>query len=169
MFKAGDAIIHPVRGAGVVVRIEERQWRGSNDLYYRIKLMGQPSISVMIPISAAETIGLRRAIPQSKLKQVWGVLHAAPGALPTDHKARYKLLEDKLHAGDIFQIAEAVRDMAWQQQREGNLTTMGKRIYEEGMVLLAGEIAVTRGIDLTDAEAQVRAKLGESLLSATAA
>jgi RNA polymerase-interacting CarD/CdnL/TRCF family regulator len=36
MFKSGDAIIHPVRGAGVVVRIEERQWRGSDNLYYKV-------------------------------------------------------------------------------------------------------------------------------------
>lgn len=168
IFKAGDAIIHPIRGAGVVVRIEERQWRGSNDLYYRIKLLGQPGTRLIIPISAVETLGLRRAIPHSKLKQVWRVLRADPGTLPADHKERYELLDNKLHTGDVFQVAEAVRDMAWRQQREGHLTTMGKQRYEEGMKMLAGELAAVQGVDLDDAETQIRAELMESL-SPTAA
>ena len=167
MFKAGDAIIHPVRGAGIVVRVEERQWRGSNDLYYRIRLLGQPDIGLMIPVGVAKKIGLRRAIPQSRLEQVWRVLRADPNTLPTDHKKRYRVVKEKLHAGDVFQVAEVVRDMAWRQRREGSLTTMGKRIYEEGIRILAGEIAAVQGVDLDDAEAQVRARLEESLSPTT--
>ena len=167
MFKAGDAIVHPVRGAGVVERIEKQQWHGSTGKYYRIKLLGQPGTSLMVPVSAAETIGLRRAIPRSKLKQVWGVLRTDAKVLPADHKARYELLNGKLHAGDVFQVAEAVRDMAWRQKREGRMTTQGKRIYEEAMRILSGEIAAAQGIDMADAEAQVRARLGEILSSAT--
>jgi CarD family transcriptional regulator len=163
MFKEGDAVVHPVRGAGVVKTVEERQWRGSDALYYRIGLLSQPGSNLMVPVEAAKEIGLRRAISRTRLKQVWRVLSTDPEKLPTEHKERYQLLEDKLHAGDVLQIAEAVRDMAWRQQREGRLTTRGKRMYEEGMTLLAGEIAAVKGIDLTDAEAQVRSTLKESL------
>ena len=168
MFKAGDAIIHPVRGAGIVVRVEERQWRGSNDLYYRIELLGQPGTRLMIPVSAAKTLGLRRVIPQSKLSRVWRVLRADPRTLPADYKKRYKLLDDKLHTGDVLQVAEVVRDMAWRQQRKGRLTMTGKRRYEEGMRILAGEIAAVRSVDLDDAKAQVRARLTESMSLTTA-
>jgi RNA polymerase-interacting CarD/CdnL/TRCF family regulator len=167
MFKAGDAIIHPIRGAGVVVRIEERQWRGSDNLYYKVKLLSQPATKLMIPVNAAETLGLRPAIPRSKLGQVWRVLHSTSGTLPADHKERYQFLEGKLHAGDVLQVAEAVRDIAWRQQQGPNLTTQDKRIYEEGITLLTGEIAATQDIPLMDAEAEVRAKLREGLASAT--
>ena len=168
MFKAGDAIIHPVRGAGVVICVEKRQWRGNSDLYYRINLLGQPGTKLMIPVSAAETLGLRRVIPRSKLSKVWHVLRATPKTLPDNHKKRYELLDDKLHTGDVFQVAEAVRDMTWRQQREGSLTTIGKQRYEEGIKILTGEIAAVQGVDLDDAEAQVRAKLMESLSPTTA-
>lgn len=167
MFKTGDAIIHPIRGAGVVVCIEERPWRGNSDMYYRIKLLGQPGTNLMVPVEVAETIGLRHAIPRSELDQVWGVLHAVSGTLPADHKERYQLLEGKLHSGDVLQVTEAVRDIAWRQQQGSNLTTQDKRIYEEGIMLLTGEIAATRDISLADAEAQVRARLRESLSPAT--
>ena len=167
MFKAGDAIVHPLRGAGVVERVEERQWRGSNDLYYRITLLGQPGTKLMVPTTAAEELGLRHAIPQSKLSKVWRVLRAAPDTLPSDHKQRYKLLEEKLHTGNVFQVAEVVRDMTWRQQRKGRLTTVGTRRYKEGINMLAGEIAAVQGIELNNAEAQIHARLEESLASAT--
>jgi len=163
MFEIGDTIVHPIRGAGVVISIEKRQWQGSSNLYYKIRLLAQPGTSLMIPIRTAEAMGLRRAIPRSRLDQVWRVLRADPETLPADHKERYQLLESKLHTGNILRVAEAVRDMAWRKQREGNLTTRGKRMYEEGMMLLTGEIAAAQGVDLADAEAQVRQKLKESL------
>ncbi len=162
-FKVGDAIIHPIRGAGIVERVEERQWRGKNDLYYRIKLMNHQSTNLMVPINVAEDIGLRRAIPASKLNQVWHVLGDDPIRLPNDHKARYKLLKEKLHTGDVFQVAEVVRDMAWRQQREGRLNTVGKRIYERSIKLLAGEIAATQGTDMVNAEARVRDRVKKYL------
>jgi CarD family transcriptional regulator len=163
MFKAGDAIVHPIRGAGVVERVVERPWRGNNDLYYRIKLLSQPHVKLMIPTGAAKALGLRRAIPRSKLKKVWRVLGADPGTLPDKHKQRYALVEDKLHAGDVFGVAEVVRDMTWRRQRRGSLTTTGKRLYKEGMDILAGEIAAVEGLEMDDAEAQVRERLSESL------
>jgi len=162
-FKAGDAVVHPIRGAGVVEKVEEREWRGSNTQYYRIDLLSQPGSSLMVPIETAKAIGLRAAIPQSRLKRVWRVLRGDPGQLPPEHKERYELLEGKLHAGEVLQVAEAVRDMAWRRQNEGRLTTRGKRIYEEAITLLAGEVAAAQGIDLADAEAQVKEKLKESL------
>ena len=162
-FKSGDAIVHPLRGAGIVVRVEERQWHGSKDMYYRIELLGQPGSSLMIPIEAAKKIGVRRAISRSKLNHVWRVLRANPQTLPDKHKERYQLLEDKLHAGDIFEVAEVVRDMAWRQQREGRLTTLGKRMYEEGLMLLAGEVAAAQGVDLADAEAEVKERLKKTM------
>ncbi|HDQ71216.1 MAG TPA: hypothetical protein ENN19_03850 [Chloroflexi bacterium] len=169
MFKSGEAIVHPVRGAGVVEGIVERTWRGDHSLYYRIKLLNQPTSSLMIPIKAADSIGLRRAISSADLKSVWDILYSHPHSLPSNHKKRYQILEDKLYAGDIWQVAEAVRDMTWRQQQEGSLTTRGKRMYKEGIKLLAGEIAASQGIELTSAEMEIRDRLAESTTPASVA
>jgi CarD family transcriptional regulator len=162
-FKTGDAVVHPLRGAGIVISVEERQWHGHKHLYYRIRLLDQPGTRLMIPTSAAKERGLRHAISQSNMNEMWCVLGAAPNILPNDHKERYQLLEDKLHTGDAFQVAEVVRDMAWRLQRKGRLTTVGKRRYKEGIRFLAGEIAAVEGIEIVNAEAQVLARLAEYL------
>jgi CarD family transcriptional regulator len=165
-FATGDAVVHPVYGAGIVERIVEREWRGSIELYYRIKLLGQSGTMLMIPTSVAQKLGIRRVIRQSEMKQLWHVLLAAPGNLPDEHKERHQLLQDKLGTGDVFQVAEVVRDMAWQQSK-AHLTSNGKQVYEEGIRLLVGELAAVQGIDFADSETQVRARLREHLSSAT--
>lgn len=167
-FETGDAVVHPVHGAGVVGSIEERQWRGNNEVYYNIKLLYPPASKLMVPASTAGETGLRRAASKSELKKIWRVLRADPKALPADHKERYAALKDKLHTGNVIQVAEVIRDMVWRQRQEGRLTTVGKQMYDNGVMLLSGEIAVVRGVSLADAEADVRAVLRESLPSSEA-
>lgn len=169
MFKIGDAIVHPVRGAGVVMQVEERPWRGDSVKYYKIDLLAQPGTSLMIPVEVAESVGLRGVISLSELKKVWRVLCASPNTLPAEHSKRYQVIQERLHVGGIFQVVEAVRDMAWRRRREGKLTTRGKQMYEEGLKLLAGEVAAIRGVTLADAETEVRERLEQVLSSAATA
>jgi CarD family transcriptional regulator len=164
-FASGDAIIHPMYGAGVVERIVERAIQGSTELYYRIRLLGQTGTVLMVPTAAAERLGLRGAITRSDLGQLWCVLCAAPGALPDDSKELRLLVQVKLSSGDIFQVAEVVRDIAWRQVKMHSSTST--RQYEEGIKLLVGEIAATEGIEFDDAEAQLRARLREHMTTAS--
>ena len=160
-FKMGDTIVHPVRGAGTVVRLMKRLRHGNNEMYYKVELLAKPEISLMVPTSSVEMLGLRHTISQSQIKNVWRVLHTDPKKLPDEHKERYKMLAGKLHTGNIFQVAEAMRDMDWRQQCQGNLTMKEKQLYDEGMNMLAGEIAVVRGVDLIVAQTQIMEKLSE--------
>jgi CarD family transcriptional regulator len=162
-FQVGDAVVHPIHGAGVVTDIEELKRREGSTKYYKIKLLGPVHTSLRIPVQVAKERGLRHAIRQSRLGQVWRVLCAAPKKLPANYKERYQVVESSLRTGKILRIAEAVRDMAWRRKREGKLNTRGKRMYERGVKLLAGEIAAAQGTGLADAEVQVRTRLWESL------
>jgi len=160
VWKVGDTVIHPAYGAGVVIDIKELEFLGNKSKpYYSIELLSQPATVVMVALRNAEKVGLRAPVPQSKLSQLWRVLHADPRSLPSDHKERYALLKDKLHGGDVFQIAEALRDLAWKKEQKGGLTTEGKRLYEQAMRFLSAEIASTQGSDLSTTEVQISSML----------
>jgi RNA polymerase-interacting CarD/CdnL/TRCF family regulator len=163
-FKVGDAVVHPIRGAGVVTDIEELRRDGGNKAYYKIELLSHVHTNLMIPVKDAAARGLRRAIRQSRLNRVWQVLRDTPDKLPTDHKKRQALLERRLVSGDLIQVVEAVRDLAWRQHKNNGLTATGRRLYRKGINLLAGEVAAAEGTDLTDGEAQVRNQLWEVML-----
>jgi CarD family transcriptional regulator len=161
MFEVGDAVVHPVRGAGVIVGIQERRQGDASIVYYRIELLRQPVVRLMLPVNVAETIGLRRAVSEGQVDRIWEVLGADPVVLSGDNAARYQFLKDQLRGGDVFQVAAVVRDMAWRQQSKRGLTTVGKRLYEEGLALLAAEVAAAQGVSATDTEAQIKGKLRE--------
>ena len=163
MFEVGDAVVHPIRGAGMVTDIEELRRDDGNKAYYKIELLGHVRTNLMIPVKDAAARGLRRAIRQSKLNQVWRVLRDSPEKLPADYKKRQALLEHRLVSGDLMQVVEAVRDLAWRQHKKNGLTATGRRLYRKGINLLAGEVAAAQGTDLTDGEAQVRNQLWEAM------
>jgi CarD family transcriptional regulator len=162
VFDIGDKVFHPVHGAGHVVEVRERRSLGKAKRYYSIELLGQPKTLLMVPVKDAQDIGLRASISRSELYLVWGVLRSDPETLPTDHEQRYEVLKDRLRGGDVLQIAAALRDMAWREEQERRLTKQGKRLYDESLMLLAGEVAITQDSDLSTAEAQIMDTLKEA-------
>jgi CarD family transcriptional regulator len=167
VFEVGDKVFHPVHGAGVVVEVKERRSLGHARRYYSIELLSQPKTLLMVPVGGAQEIGLRPSIEQAQLEEVWGVLLADPDTLPTDHEQRYELLKDRLRGGDVLKIAAALRDMAWREEQERRLTKQGKRLYDESLALLAGEIAITQNSDMSSAETQIMDMLKERVASDT--
>jgi len=162
-FEAGDAVVHPVRGAGVVTKVQERKLHGRIDTYYTIKLLGHNPSKLMIPVETAIQLGVRHAVSKSDLERLWDVILSEPEDLPDPYKARYKVLRERLETGDVFQIAEVIRDMAWRQHEEGRLNVKGKRMYEKAIKLVAGEMAAIKDIDFETSELQIRAKLAEQI------
>ncbi len=162
MFQVGDAVVHPVNGAGFVAKLHSMPGFDEEKPCYKIEILGRTKTTLMVPVERAEEVGLRRAITVPHLDRVWDVLRGEPEALPDNHKTRYKQMEDKLHTGEVLQIAEVVRDMAWRQRQADHLNVPGRRIYLRGMELLISELAVAQTIEIEAAELQVEKLLKKS-------
>ena len=163
MFQVGDTVIHPHRGAGKIVGIEKLQCLGSDKLYYSIELSDGLKTRVWVPVGNARKTGLRQLMLKSQLGQIWRVLRSRPETLSPDHKKRYESLQEKLRGGDIFRIAEVVRDIFWDDHRSHRLTVVGKKLYNRGLMLLTSEVAAVQGCDSEAAEAMISDVLGASL------
>lgn len=159
MYEIGDAVVHPTRGAGIVVDIVERSVDDRPVPYLKIELLSKTSTRLMIPAERAEALGLRLAISEDKLEEVWQILQAEPQDLPTHSRKRFGYLKDKLSTLDIVQVAEVVRDVLWMQDEEGGLKTRDRKIYQEGIKFLAGEIAAIRDISLSQAENEIKERV----------
>ena len=163
MFQIGDVVIHPGYGAGTVRHIEEKQFLGSNTPYYSIELLDGFKTRLWIAVKDADKKGLRHPTPRSQLGRIWRVLRAGPETLSPDHKERNESLQEKLRGGDIFRIAEVVRDMFWKDHHSRKLTIMGKRLYDRGLTFLTSEVAVVQGCDFAAAQAMISDMLGARL------
>jgi CarD family transcriptional regulator len=169
MFRVGDTVIHPGYGAGTVIDIKEQQFLSSDEPYYSIELFDGSKTRVWIPVKDAGKKGVRHPTPKSQLSQIWRVLRAEPEMLPSDHKERGELLQEKLRGGDIFQVAKVVRDMFWKDHRSRRLTIQGERLYKRGLMFLTSEVAAIQGCDCAVAEAKISDILEASLASRPAA
>lgn len=166
MFQVGDRLVHPSYGVGTVTEIKERHTLGRGKRYYSIELLDHPEMVVMVPVGAEERMGLRRPVTKSKLGRVWRILRGDPNRLPKNYDKRCALLDKKLGSGELVQVAEAVRDLAWQREHRRRLTIEGRRLYERGMTLLAGEVASVQDSSLVDAETQISSVLHKSVQTA---
>jgi CarD family transcriptional regulator len=169
MFQVGDTVVHPNYGAGIVTEVRKLEFRGTQEKpYYWIKLLSQPETTVMVAVKNEEKVGLRSPIAQANLERVWRVLRADPEALPSDHNKRYHMLKEKLHRGDVFEITEVLRDLAWRRQEKRKLTTRGKRLYRTGLELLASEVAGAQGRDFESVAEQIQERLAETVTATVA-
>jgi CarD family transcriptional regulator len=167
-FDIGEIVVHPHYGAGVITEIQERHSLGPRKRYYSIELLGDPQTTVMVPLDKEESVGLRQPIPKARMGRLWRILRGKPEVLPDEHKERYALIEGKLQEGDIFRIAEAVRDLAWRREEKRKLTKVGGRLYETGLGFIASELAGVQGSDVHAAETEIVERLDASIGSAVA-
>jgi CarD family transcriptional regulator len=167
-FQVGETVVHPHYGAGVITEIQERRSLGPVKRYYSIQLLGDPQTIVMVPLGKEESLGLRQPIPKARLNRLWRVLRGEPHSLPDEHKERYAVIEHKLQDGDVFEVAEVVRDLAWRREEKQKLTKVGKRLYETSLGFLASELAGVQGSDVDTAEHQIAERLEASIGSAVA-
>lgn len=163
IFQIGDAVIHPGYGAGIVAGIEKLQCLGSNKQYYLIKLSDESETRVWVSVNSAGEKGIRYLTPMSQLDQIWCILRAGPKVLSSDHDERHGSLQEKLRGGNIFRIAEAVRDMFWDNYHSHRQTILGRELYEKGLMLLTSEIAAMQGCDWAIVKAKISNILGTSL------
>jgi CarD family transcriptional regulator len=61
MFKVGDLAVYPAQGVGVIEAIEKREYMGSKQTFYIMKIMSN-GMKIMIPTDSAESVGLREII-----------------------------------------------------------------------------------------------------------
>jgi CarD family transcriptional regulator len=163
-FTIGDTVVHPNYGAGIITDIREHEFLDvEKKPYYSIQLLSSPETTVMVAVQNEQEAGLRPTVSQSRLSRVWRILSSKPEQLPTDHNKRYDALKEKLYSGNVLRIAEVLRDLTWRNEQRRKWTTRGKRLYDRGIQLLAGEVAGSRHWDVDAAKERISRALSRSM------
>ncbi|HZQ88754.1 MAG TPA: CarD family transcriptional regulator, partial [Gaiellaceae bacterium] len=111
MFKVGDKVVYPHHGAGTVVKKEQREVLGQKREYLTIKILHN-DMTVNVPCENAEAVGLRRVIDEQMVEKVLKALQGSGTVMPKNWNRRFKHNRDKMKTGDIFELAEVVRNLS---------------------------------------------------------
>jgi CarD family transcriptional regulator len=145
LFRVGDKVVYPHHGAGQVVKKEARTVLGQEREYLTIKILHN-DMTVNVPAENAERVGLRRVIDEEMVEQVLDVLSADGTKMPKNWNRRFKHNRDKMKTGDVFELAEVVRNLSLRDQEKG-LSTGEKQMFVKAKKILASELMYAKGLD----------------------
>ena len=158
LYKVGDKVVYPHHGAGTIVKRESREVLGETREYLTIKILHN-DMTVNVPADNAERVGLRKVIDEEAVKKVVKYLTSGGTEMPKNWNRRFKHNRDKMKTGDIFELAEVVRNLSLRDGEKG-LSTGEKQMYTRAKKILASEMMYA--LEKTEDEAE--AYLDEILL-----
>ena len=159
MFNVGDKVVYPMHGAGVIDAIEEKDILGTKQAYYILKMPGE--VKVMVPTAKAEEIGVRNIIDKDSAEKVFRVLESDETEMSMNWNKRYRDNMEKMKSGDIYKIADVVRNLSFKQKEKG-LSTGEKKMLNNAKQILVSELVLTEHSTQDEIEKMVDSKISTS-------
>jgi CarD family transcriptional regulator len=149
LFEVGDKVVYPHHGAGTVVKKEKREILGQTREYLTIQILHN-DMTVNVPVENAEQVGLRTVIDEDLVNTVVKALTAGESEMPKNWNRRFKHNRDKMKTGDIFELAEVVKNLNLRDHEKG-LSTGEKQMFVKAKKILASELMYAKAVDEDEA------------------
>jgi len=148
-FKVGDKVVYPHHGAATIIKRERIEFDGLKQEYYVLEIVTD-QLTVRVPASSALERGVRPVISKNKARQVFQTLKATPQEAGANWSRWYKLLTEKINSGDIFQVAEVVRDLDYAQKIKG-ISPALKRMLAKARLIITSELQFSLNVSEEEA------------------
>jgi CarD family transcriptional regulator len=149
LFEVGDKVVYPHHGAGTVVKREKREVLGQTREYLTIQILHN-DMTVNVPVENAEQVGLRTVIDEDLVNTVVKALTGGSTEMPKNWNRRFKHNRDKMKTGDIFELAEVVKNLSLRDHEKG-LSTGEKQMFVKAKKILASELMYAKAVDEDEA------------------
>lgn len=159
MYNVGDKVVYPMHGAGVIDSIEEKEILGEKQSYYILKMPGE--VKVMVPTAKAEQQGIRNVIDKAEAAKVINVLEQDETEMEKNWNKRYRDNMDKMKSGNIYEIADVVRNLSFKQKEKG-LSTGEKKMLHNAKQILVSELVLAEHATIDEVEELVDNKINTS-------
>ena len=159
MINVGDKIVYPMHGAGVIDSIEEKNILGEKQSYYILRMPGE--VKVMVPTAKAEGIGVRDIIDKEAANKVFKVLETDSTEMDMNWNKRYRENMEKMKSGDVYEVADVVRNLSFKQKEKG-LSTGEKKMLLNAKQILVSELTLAENSNKDEMEEMVNNTINNS-------
>lgn len=159
MFNVGDKVVYPMHGAGTIDSIDKKNILDEEVEYINISMPG--GVKVMVPSNQASKQGLRNIISQNDVEKVFCVLETDETAMSDNWNKRYRDNMDKMKSGDIYKVADVVRNLSFKQKEKG-LSTGEKKMLNNAKQILVSELVLVENTTNAEMEKLVDNKIDVS-------
>jgi len=149
-FKIGDAIVYPNQGLGVVEDIQKEKYYGEEFVIYHVRILTNDTL-VLVPLSNAEEIGIRKLIPQKSIEKIYKFMGNGGVEVTMNWKGRYKEHVNLMKSGSILDIALVLKSLFYLNLIKP-LSFREKKMMEKAKELLITEISEVNDCPSVDVE-----------------
>ena len=156
-YDVGDRVVYPHHGAAVIERKEMREVFGRQTEYLVLR-MAHGEMTVSVPSDKVDDVGVRWPINADEVEDLFEVLRKRDVHEPANWSRRFKNHQEKLKSGDVYQVAEIVRNLALRDRAKG-LSAGEKSLFQKARSVLISELSFALDISEEVAIEQVEKTL----------
>lgn len=142
-FREKDKVVYPAHGLGIVEAIQVRNVSGSQQKFYMISIV-ETGMKIMVPVSQAKTVGLRRVVDPSTVDKVYAILKDKDVEIDNQTwNRRYREYTQKITTGSVLEIASVIRDLTV-LKIDKELSFNERRMLDKAQGLLVKELSIAK-------------------------
>jgi CarD family transcriptional regulator len=143
-FQVGEKVVYPNHGVGTIENISSRSFGIQNEHFYLLRL-SYNSLTVMVPFSHVEQVGLRKVTRNGEVAKMLSYLSGGEVQSNSDWKDRFKENSAKMQSGSLLEVAEVLKSLATIQGQKP-LSFREKKMLDRARVMIVAEVATSRGV-----------------------
>lgn len=152
-FNIGDKIVYPNQGVGIIDFIEEKEFKGKKEKYYKIHLINN-TMKLSLPFSRVKSANMRHISDSKtldfKLNNIKDYVKEVDKLAKTNYKERNEIYSTKVKSGTLEDLIEIISNLT-ELKTIHNLNSMEKMILRNTKKILIDEIAQSKKISLDEA------------------
>jgi len=160
VYHKGDKVVYPHHGVAIIEDLQEQEFLGEKRQYLILRL-AHGDLTLKVPVDNTGEVGIREVVSKREGKKVLDVLREDETKMPTNWSRRFKTNVEKIRSGDIYQVAEVVRNLAIREKDKG-LSAGEKRMLAKARQILISELTFAYDISEDKTEAMIDRVLEES-------
>jgi CarD family transcriptional regulator len=143
-FNIGEKVVYPNHGVATIENISTRSFGLRFERFYLLRLTCN-NMTVMVPFSHAEDVGLRKVTKNGEIARVLCYLATGKCKPLQDWKDRYKENCEKMKGGSLLEISEVFKTLLI-VQAERPLSFREKKMLDRARQMVLTEICISRSL-----------------------
>jgi CarD family transcriptional regulator len=143
-FQIGEKVVYPNHGVGTIENISTRPFGSQFERFYLLRLTYN-SLTVMVPFSHVQDLGLRKVTRTGEITRVLAFLASGRCKFTQDWKSRFKENSEKMKSGSLLEVAEVLKGLLILQS-DKPLSFREKKMLDRARHMLITEVSISRGL-----------------------